>query len=68
MKKYSFTTAKEVREVMGELTNLFLSDEIDERKYKTFIYGANSIIASIRVDELESKLEKLENIINEGEI
>ena len=38
--------------------------DIDSKTANTIIYGCNSILESIRVDDQQRKLEKLEALVN----
>lgn len=58
-------TARDVREALAKLSNDMLNDILPENKYRAFVYGATQIISSIRADELETKLNELEELIDD---
>ncbi|MGL5329257.1 MAG: hypothetical protein ACRDD7_08315 [Peptostreptococcaceae bacterium] len=55
-------TPKEVRKSLAKINNMVLNDKIEAKKASTMAYIANQIIASIRVDEQEKKIKKLEEL------
>lgn len=59
------STPSDVRKTLSKITNMIANDEIDPKKANTIIYSCNSILNSIRVDELEKKIEELEDVIND---
>lgn len=65
MYNLKMNTAKEVREALAQLSNDMLNDVISESKYKSFVYGSAQIISSIRTDELETKLNELEALVDD---
>ncbi len=44
---------------------MIVNNEIDSKKANTIIYSCNSILNSIRADELEKKIQELESYIND---
>lgn len=59
------STARDVRKTLSRITNMLINDEIDSKKANTIIYACNSILNSIRTDELEKQLAELEGIVND---
>lgn len=62
--KLSFNNAASVRRSLSKVANMVLNDEIDIKKANTITYISNGILQSIRTDELEKKIEELEEYIN----
>ena len=56
---------KDIRKTLAKITNMIVNNEIDSKKANTIIYSCNSILNSIRVDELEKKIQELESYIND---
>lgn len=59
------STARDVRKTLSRITNMLINNEIDSKKANTIIYACNSILNSIRTDELEKQLAELEGIVND---
>lgn len=64
--KLKLSTAKEVRQSLATIANKILNDEIDTKKANAFVYVANGILQSIRVDEQEKRIDELEKILNDS--
>lgn len=56
---------KDIRKTLAKITNMIVNNEIDSKKANTIIYSCNSILNSIRADELEKKIQELESYIND---
>lgn len=56
-------TPKDVRKSLAKVNNMVLNDKIDCKKANTVAYVANQILGSIRMDEQEQKIKKLEELI-----
>ena len=56
---------KDIRKTLAKITNMIVNNEIDSKKANTIIYSCNSILYSIRADELEKKIQELESYIND---
>ena len=56
---------KDIRKTLAKITNMIVNNEIDSKKASTIIYSCNSILNSIRADELEKKIQELESYIND---
>ncbi len=59
------STPSEIRKTLARITNMIANNEIDTKKANTIIYSCNSILNSIRTDELEKQVQKLEEYIND---
>lgn len=59
------STPKDVRRTLARITNMLANNEIDPKKANTIIYACNSILNSIRTDELERQIQELEDIVND---
>lgn len=64
-KRMKMTTSREVRKAVNRVTNMLLNGEIDAKTANAIMYGANVILGAIRVDEQQTKLDELEQIIEE---
>lgn len=63
--KLSFNSPASVRRSLSKVANMVLNDEIDIKKANAITYISNGILQSIRTDELEKKVEELEEYIND---
>lgn len=63
--KLSFNSPASVRRSLSKVANMVLNDEIDIKKANAIAYISNGILQSIRTDELEKKVEELEEYIND---
>lgn len=65
-KKYKFktSTAREVRTTLSTLVNLLANGEIEPKVSNAITYVCNAILQGIRTDELEKKVQELEELIN----
>ncbi|MDY4720683.1 MAG: hypothetical protein SO297_01905 [Clostridium paraputrificum] len=59
------STPSEIRKALARITNMIANNEIDTKKANTIIYSCNSILNSIRTDELEKQVQELEEYIND---
>lgn len=66
-KKTSFrlSNPKNIRSTLAKVTNMIANDEIDVKKANAIIYSCNSILNSIRTDELEKQVQELEELVND---
>lgn len=66
-KKTSFrlSSPKDIRRTLAKVTNMIANDEIDVKKANAIIYSCNSILNSIRTDELEKQVQELEELVND---
>ena len=60
------STPSDIRKTLARVTNMIANNEIDTKKANTIIYSCNSILNSIRVDELERQVQDLEDLINDN--
>lgn len=56
-------TAREVRQTLTRVINMVVNGELDSKDANTIILGCNAILASIRVDDQQKKLEELEELV-----
>lgn len=59
------STPSEIRKTLARITNMIANNEIDTKKANTIIYSCNSILNSIRTDELEKQVQELEEYISD---
>lgn len=59
------STPKDIRKSLAKITNMVANNEIDSNKANAIIYSCNSILNSIRTDELEKQIQELEEYIND---
>lgn len=58
-------TPSDVRKALSKVANMIANDEIDIKKANAIIYSCNSILNSIRTDELEKQIQELEDMVND---
>ena len=63
--RLKLSTPSDIRKTLSKITNMIINNEIDSKKANTIIYSCNSILNSIRTDELEKQLQKMEEFIND---
>ena len=64
-KRYLFRmkTAAEVRRTIQRVANMVVNGEIEPKQANSVIMAGNAILASLRVDEQQAKLNELEESI-----
>lgn len=58
-------TPAEVRRTITRIVNMTANGKIDAKTANTIIFGCNAILASIRADDQQKKIDELEKILNE---
>ena len=56
-------TAAECRKALSKIINLTVSGTLNPKAANTAIYGINSILAAIRTDEQEQRINELEALL-----
>ena len=51
---------------MNRIANMLLNGEIDAKTANAILYGCNVCLGAIRVDDLESRLTELEQLVEEN--
>ncbi|WP_459479628.1 hypothetical protein [Clostridium saccharoperbutylacetonicum] len=65
--KLKLSTPAEVRRSLGRIINMVANGEIDAKKANTIFYGCNALLSSIRTDDQEERIKKLEELLNSNE-
>lgn len=63
-KRLRLSTPSEVRKAMSKIANAVLNGDIDPKTANTILYACNSVLASIRIDEQQKKIDELEQLLN----
>ena len=63
--RFKMNTPTEVRKTLVRISNMVANGQIDSKQANAIIYAANNILASIRTDEQQKKIDELEKILNE---
>lgn len=63
--RFKMGTPAEVRRTLVRVSNMVANNQIDCKQANAIIYAANNVLASIRSDEQQKKIDELERIINE---
>lgn len=61
------STPGECRKSLSRLVNLCADGKIDCKRANTAIFGINSILSALRLDETEKRLQELEELLEEYE-
>ena len=65
-KRLKMGTSREVRRTVNRIANMLLNDELDAKTANAILYGCNVCLSAIRVDDLESRLTELEQLVEEN--
>lgn len=63
--RLKLNTPTDIRKTLARVTNMLANYEIDTKTANAIIYSCNSILNSIRTDELEKKIAELEELVND---
>lgn len=58
-------TPSDIRKTLAKITNMIANGEMDTKRANAIIFSCNSILSSIRVDEMEKRIEELEEYISD---
>ena len=58
-------TAADVRRALQRVGNMVLEGKVEPKAANAFCYCASTILASLRTDEQQRKIEELEEMIND---
>lgn len=61
--RFKMGTPSEVRKTLVRISNMVANGEIDSKQANAIIYAANNILASIRTDEQQTKIDELEKLL-----
>lgn len=61
--RFKMGTPAEVRKTLVRLSNMVANGQIDSKQANAIIYAANNILASIRTDEQQTKIDELEKLL-----
>jgi len=59
------STPAEIRRTLGRISNMVLNDEIEPKAANSIITACNAILAAVRVDDQQKKLDELEQRIRD---
>ena len=65
-KRMKMSTSREVRQAVNRIANMLLNKEIDPKTANAILYAANVTLGAIRVDEIEQRIDELENTLSGG--
>lgn len=60
------STPEQIRRTINRINNMLLNGELAPKTANALIYGCNSALGSIRLDEQEKRLDELEKLLKEG--
>lgn len=63
--RLKLNTPRDIRKALSKVANMIANGEIDIKKANAIIYSCNSILNSIRTDELEKQIQELEDMVND---
>ncbi len=61
--RFKMGTPAEVRKTLVRISNMVANGQIDSKQANAIIYAANNILASIRTDEQQTKMDELEKLL-----
>lgn len=61
--RFKMGTPAEVRKTLVRISNMVANGQIDSKQANAIIYAANNILASIRTDEQQTKIDELEKLL-----
>ena len=56
-------TPREVRRSVNRIANMLLNGEMDAKTANAIIYAANVTLGAIRIDEQQTRLDELEEMV-----
>lgn len=65
-KRLKMSTSRDVRKAVNRIANMLLNKEIDPKTANAILYAANVTLGAIRVDEIEHRIDDLENTLSGG--
>ena len=65
-KRLKMSTSRDVRKAVNRIANMLLNKEIDPKTSNAILYAANVTLGAIRVDEIEHRIDDLENTLSGG--
>lgn len=65
-KRLKMSTSREVRQAVNRIANMLLNKEIDPKTANAILYAANVTLGAIRMDEIEQRIDELENTLSGG--
>lgn len=64
-KRLKMNTSREVRRAVSRVANMVLNGELPAKDANAILYAANVVLGAIRQDEIESRLDALEQAAEE---
>ena len=65
-KRIKMSTSREVRRAVSRVANMVLNGELSAKDANAILYAANVVLGAIRQDEIEQRLDALENAAEEA--
>lgn len=65
MKRLKMGTATEVKRTLTRISNMVLNNQIDPKRANALIYACNSALSSIRIDEQQAQIDRLEQTLTQ---
>lgn len=65
MKRLKMGTATEVKRTLTRISNMILNNQIDPKRANALIYACNSALSSIRIDEQQAQIDRLEQTLTQ---
>lgn len=63
-KYLKMSTPGEVRKSVSRINNMVLNGQLEPKTANAIIYGANTVLSSIRTDECEKRIKELEELVD----
>ena len=65
-KRLKMSTSGEVRRAVSRVANMVLNGDLAAKDANAILYAANVVLGAIRQDEIEQRLDALENAAEEA--
>ncbi|MBQ7859879.1 MAG: hypothetical protein IJ347_07100 [Faecalibacterium sp.] len=65
-KRLKMSTSREVRRAVSRVANMVLNGDLAAKDANAILYAANVVLGAIRQDEIEQRLDALENAAEEA--
>lgn len=64
-KSLKLGTPRDVRRAIAKIANMTLNNEIEPKVANSLLFACNAVLAAIRIDDQQAKLDELERLVLE---
>ncbi|MDD3569622.1 MAG: hypothetical protein PHY44_00775 [Lachnospiraceae bacterium] len=65
---FKVSTATEVRRTLSRVINMAVNGELDSKTANTIILACNAVLGSIRTDEQQKQIDRLEELLEKARV